>query len=91
MKGLTSVQAEALRKEHGLNTLAQVRPPSPVKIFLNQKHIETGQKLLTNFSMLFSIILVLCFIMTRMPYACTMAFLLLIIKSILLFKADTFK
>ena len=36
MKGLTSVQAEALRKEHGLNTLAQVRPPSPVKIFLNQ-------------------------------------------------------
>jgi len=36
MQGLSSVQAEALRKKHGLNTLAQVRPPSPVRIFFSQ-------------------------------------------------------
>ena len=36
MKGLTSVQVQALQKEHGLNTLAQVRPPSPLKIFFSQ-------------------------------------------------------
>ncbi|MBR7084818.1 MAG: cation-translocating P-type ATPase, partial [Oscillospiraceae bacterium] len=36
MKGLTSAQVQSLRKEHGLNSLAQVRPPGAFKIFFNQ-------------------------------------------------------
>ena len=36
MKGLTSAQVQSLRKEHGLNSLAQVRPPGALKIFFNQ-------------------------------------------------------
>lgn len=36
MKGLTSAQAQTLQKEHGLNTLAQVKPPGPFSIFFSQ-------------------------------------------------------
>ncbi len=36
MKGLTTAQAQSLQKEHGLNTLAQVRPPGAVRIFFSQ-------------------------------------------------------
>ena len=36
MKGLTTAQAAALRKEHGTNALMQVRPPGPVRIFFSQ-------------------------------------------------------
>lgn len=36
MKGLTGEQAEERRREHGTNTLTQVRPPGPVRIFLSQ-------------------------------------------------------
>lgn len=36
MKGLTSAQAQERLREHGRNTLAQVKPPGPVRIFLSQ-------------------------------------------------------
>ena len=36
MKGLSSEQAQALKKEHGSNTLMQVRPPGAVSIFFSQ-------------------------------------------------------
>ncbi|MCR5718865.1 MAG: cation-translocating P-type ATPase [Oscillospiraceae bacterium] len=36
MKGLTTAQAEALRREHGRNTLIQVKPPGAVRMFLGQ-------------------------------------------------------
>lgn len=36
MKGLTTEQAAARQKEHGRNTLMQVKPPGPVRIFLGQ-------------------------------------------------------
>lgn len=36
MKGLTTVQADERRKESGSNTLVQVKPPGPVRIFLSQ-------------------------------------------------------
>ena len=58
-----------------------------VKILLTQRKIEKGQNLSTNISMILSIITVLFFTMTRTPYAVTMIFLLLIVKSVLLFKA----
>ena len=61
-----------------------------VKIFLNQKHIEKGQNVLTNFSMILSIAMILFLTMKRTPYAVTMGFLLLVVKTIVLFKkADT--
>lgn len=61
-----------------------------VKIFLNQKHIEKGQNVLTNFSMILSIVMILFLTMKRTPYAVTMGFLLLVVKTIVLFKkADT--
>lgn len=63
-----------------------------VKVFLNQKRIEKGQKLLINLSMLLSIMIILFMTMTRTPYAVTMGFLLLVVKTIVLFKkADTSK
>lgn len=36
MKGLTSSQVQKLRKEHGMNTLVQYKPPSAFKIFFSQ-------------------------------------------------------
>ncbi len=36
MKGLTAAQVQQLRKEHGKNQLAQVRPPGPLRIFFSQ-------------------------------------------------------
>lgn len=36
MKGLTSVQAQERLKEYGRNTLVQVKPPGPIRIFLSQ-------------------------------------------------------
>ncbi|MBR7038095.1 MAG: ATPase, partial [Oscillospiraceae bacterium] len=36
MNGLTTTQAEALLREHGPNTLAQTKPPGPLRIFFRQ-------------------------------------------------------
>ena len=36
MKGLTSAQADSLRKQYGTNTLNQSKPPNPILIFLRQ-------------------------------------------------------
>lgn len=57
-----------------------------LKVLLNQMKIEKGQKIITDVSIVFSIIIVLFLAMTREAYAITMAFLLLIIKGILVLK-----
>ena len=56
------------------------------KILLTQFKIEKGQKIMTGSSMVLSILTVLFLAMTRVAYAITVAFLLLIIKGILLLK-----
>lgn len=56
------------------------------KILLTQFKIEKGQKIMTGSSMVLSILTVLFLAMTREAYAITVAFLLLIIKGILLLK-----
>ena len=55
-----------------------------IKVILTQTRVEKGQKLLTVISMGLSILTVLFLAMTRDAYAITVAFLLLIIKGILL-------
>ncbi len=57
-----------------------------IKVILTQTRVEKGQKLLTVISMGLSILTVLFLAMTRDDYAITVAFLLLIIKGILLLK-----
>ena len=57
-----------------------------MKIVLIQLKIEKGQKIVTVSSMVIHIAMVLFLTMTRVVYAITVAFLLLIIKAILLFK-----
>ena len=57
-----------------------------IKVILTQTRVEKGQKLLTVISMGLSILTVLFLAMTRDVYAITVAFLLLIIKGILLLK-----
>lgn len=57
-----------------------------LKVVLNQMRIERGREIITAISTGLSIITVLFWGMTREAYAITMAFLLLILKSILIFK-----
>ncbi len=57
-----------------------------LKVLLNQMKIEKGRKIITDVSIVLSIITVLFLAMTREAYAITMAFLLLIIKGMLVLK-----
>lgn len=57
-----------------------------VKIALTQLNIEKGQKIVTGCSIGLSILTVLFLGMAREPYALTVAFMLLVIKGVLLFK-----
>lgn len=57
-----------------------------IKVLLNQMKIEKGQRIITNISIVVSVITVLFLAMTREAYAITMAFLLLLIKGILVLK-----
>ena len=57
-----------------------------VKILLTHFKIEKGQKIITGSSLGLSILAVLFLAMTREAYAITVAFLLLVIKGVLLFK-----
>lgn len=57
-----------------------------LKVLLNQMKIEKGRKIITDVSVVLSIITVLFLAMTREAYAITMAFLLLIIKGMLVLK-----
>ena len=57
-----------------------------LKVVLNQMRIERGREIITAISTGLSIITVLFLGMTREAYAITMPFLLLILKSILIFK-----
>ncbi|MGN0329417.1 MAG: helix-turn-helix domain-containing protein [Lachnospira sp.] len=57
-----------------------------LKILLNQMKIEKGRKTITAFSLLLSIITVLFLAMARDPYAIAMAFILFIIKGMLVLK-----
>lgn len=57
-----------------------------LKFLLNQMKIEKGRKIITDVSLVLSIITVLFLAMTREAYAITMAFLLLIIKGMLVLK-----
>ncbi|MGN0431094.1 MAG: helix-turn-helix domain-containing protein [Lachnospiraceae bacterium] len=57
-----------------------------LKVLLNQMKIEKGQKIIMDISMVLSVITVLFLAMTREAYAITMAFLLLIIKGMLVLK-----
>lgn len=57
-----------------------------LKVFLNQMKIEKGRKIITTISIVLSIFTVLFLAMTREAYAITMAFLLLIIKGMLVLK-----
>jgi len=57
-----------------------------IKVILTQTKVEKGQKLLTVTSMGLSILTVLFLAVTRVAYAITVAFLLLIMKGILLLK-----
>ena len=57
-----------------------------LKVILNRMKLERGQRIITDVSIFLSIITVLFFAMAREAYAITMAFLLLIIKGILVLK-----
>lgn len=57
-----------------------------VKVILNQVKIEKGRNILTNVSVVVNIAIVLILAITRQAYAIVIAFLLLVIKSILLIK-----
>lgn len=57
-----------------------------LKVLLNQMKIEKGQRVITDVSMVLNIITVLFLAMTREAYAITMAFLLLIVKGMLVLK-----
>ncbi len=57
-----------------------------IKVVLNQIKLEKGRKLITSISVVLSILTILFLAMTREAYAITMAFLLLILKAMLLLK-----
>lgn len=57
-----------------------------LKVILNRMKLERGQRIITDVSIFLSIITVLFLAMAREAYAITMAFLLLIIKGILVLK-----
>lgn len=57
-----------------------------IKVILTKFNIEKGHKFITNISMVFHILIVLLLAMTREAYAITVAFLLLVIKGLLLLK-----
>lgn len=60
-----------------------------LKVLLNQMKIEKGRKIITDVSIMLSIVTVLFLAMTREPYAITMAFLLLVIKGMLVLKISS--
>ena len=57
-----------------------------IKVVLNQIKLEKRRNLITNVSIVLSILTILFLAMTREAYAITMAFLLLILKAMLLLK-----
>ena len=57
-----------------------------LKVVLNQMKIEKGQRVIIGASIIISIVTVLFLAMAREPYAITMAFLLLVIKGMLVLK-----
>lgn len=57
-----------------------------LKVLLNQRKIEKGRKMITQVSIVLSIITGLFLAMTREAYAIAMTFLLLIIKGMLVLK-----
>ena len=58
-----------------------------IKVFLTQARTRKGQKLVTGSSLGISVFAVLFLAMTRVPYATTLVFLLLLLKGILIFKS----
>ena len=61
-----------------------------LKVILNQMKIEKGRKIITDISIVLSLITVLFLAMTREAYAIAMVFLLFIIKGMLVLKAPIF-
>ena len=57
-----------------------------VKIFMNYRNIEKGRGAVTGISFMLSSITVLFLTMTRVPYAVTVVFLLLLLKIVLLLR-----
>lgn len=57
-----------------------------VKIFITQFELNKGQKIVTDISIVLSIMTILFLAMTREAYAITVAFFLFVVKGILLFK-----
>lgn len=57
-----------------------------VKIFITQFNINKGQKIVTGISIVLSILTILFLAMAKEAYAITFAFLLFVVKGILLFK-----
>lgn len=57
------------------------------KIVLNVRKMEKGRNALTVVSLILSILTVLLLTMLRAPYAVTMAFLLLIVKAVMVFRS----
>ena len=57
-----------------------------IKLVLTKFKSKTGQKLVTDSSMIINIMLVVFLALTREPYAVTLAFLLLVMKGMLLIK-----
>lgn len=57
-----------------------------IKVILNQMKIEKGRNIVTNVSVILSVAMVLFLAMTRQVYAVVIAFLLLILKGILILK-----
>lgn len=57
-----------------------------VKIFITQFELNKGQKIVTDISIVLSIMTILFLALTREAYAITVAFFLFVVKGILLFK-----
>lgn len=57
-----------------------------VKLICNRRRIEKGRNFITQASVLCSVVTVVFLIFLRIPYASAMAFLLLAIKTVLIFK-----
>ena len=57
-----------------------------VKIFITQLELNKGQKIVTDISIVLSIMTILFLALTREAYAITVAFFLFVVKGILLFK-----
>ena len=67
--------------------LGMLTAAGAVKIVLNMRRIKKGRTPLTACSLCVSILAVLLLTMTRVPYAVTVTFLLLVVKTVLLFRA----